>query len=43
MSTARSAGMRAVGALWGFRTADELRQSGAVALIATPAGLLDLI
>jgi len=43
MGTARAAGMFPVGALWGFRTADELRRSGAAALIASPAGLLDLI
>lgn len=43
MKTATAAGMFAVGALWGFRTADELRQSGAAALIASPAGLLDLL
>jgi phosphoglycolate phosphatase len=41
--TARAAGMFAVGALWGFRTADELRQNGADALIAAPAELLDLL
>ena len=43
MNTARAAGMFPVGALWGFRTADELRRSGAAALIASPADLLDLI
>jgi phosphoglycolate phosphatase len=43
MSTARSAGMRAVGALWGFRTADELRRHGAASLIASPLELLDLL
>jgi phosphoglycolate phosphatase len=40
MQTARAAGMRAVGALWGFRTADELRANGADVLIAAPADLL---
>jgi phosphoglycolate phosphatase len=40
MSTARSAGMLAVGALWGFRTADELTRNGASALIASPLELL---
>ena len=43
MATARAAGMLAVGALWGFRTADELRRHGADALIAAPADLLDLL
>jgi len=43
MTTARAAGMLAVGALWGFRTADELRANGADVLIATPAELLDVI
>jgi phosphoglycolate phosphatase len=43
MNTARAAGMFAVGALWGFRTAEELRSSGAAALIASPPELLDLL
>ncbi len=43
MNTARAAGMFPVGALWGFRTADELRQSGAEALIASPPDLLKLL
>lgn len=43
MTTARAAGMFPVGALWGFRTADELRESGAAALIASPPELLDLL
>jgi len=41
MKTATAAGMFAVGALWGFRTADELRESGAAALIASPLDLLE--
>ena len=41
MTTARAAGMLAVGALWGFRTADELRANGATVLIASPFDLLD--
>jgi phosphoglycolate phosphatase len=41
--TARAAGMCAVGALWGFRTAEELRSSGADALAASPPEVLDLI
>ena len=43
MATARSAGMFAVGALWGFRTAAELAANGADALIASPDDLLDHI
>ncbi len=42
METASRAGMYPVGALWGFRTADELRKSGAGLLIDRPAQLLDL-
>jgi phosphoglycolate phosphatase len=41
MMTARAAGMPAVGAIWGFRTADELRANGATVLIASPLDLLD--
>jgi phosphoglycolate phosphatase len=40
MRTARSAGMYAVGALWGFRTAEELLAHGARALISRPIELL---
>ncbi len=40
MLTARAAGMRAIGALWGFRDAEELRAAGADALIAAPGELL---
>lgn len=43
MLTARAAGMYAVGALWGFRTADELRRSGAAVLIGYPTELLELL
>ena len=43
MTTARAAGMFAAGALWGFRTAEELRSSGAAALLTLPADLLRLI
>ena len=42
MQTARSAGMIAVGALWGFRTANELRSHGAQCLIDCPVDLLAL-
>jgi len=43
MQTARSAGMYAVGALWGFRTAEELLASGAKALVAQPREVLKLL
>lgn len=43
MRTARSAGMDAVGVLWGFRTADELMAAGALHLIAQPLDLLSII
>lgn len=41
MLTANRAGMHAVGALWGFRTAEELKKNGAKALIARPQELLE--
>lgn len=43
MITANSAGMYAVGALWGFRKADELVEGGARVLIPKPQTLLDLL
>jgi phosphoglycolate phosphatase len=43
MRTARAAGMSSVGALWGFRTEAELRESGAEHLIASPEKLLELL
>ena len=43
MQTAISAGMLPVGALWGFRTAEELSTSGARHLISHPLDLLDLL
>ena len=43
MQTAVAAGMFPVGALWGFRTADELLATGAAALAKTPAEVLDWI
>lgn len=39
MQTARSAGMFAIGALWGFRTAEELKKNGAQALLSSPPEL----
>lgn len=43
MRTANAGGMYAVGAAWGFRTEDELKASGAKALIRHPLELLKLI
>jgi phosphoglycolate phosphatase len=43
MKTAVAAGMFPVGALWGFRSAKELRENGAQALITRPLELLDLL
>jgi phosphoglycolate phosphatase len=43
MQTATKAGMYAVGALWGFRKADELRASGAQALVERPQDLLSIL
>ena len=41
MVAARAHGVRAVGALWGFGSAQELRDAGAQVLVARPQGLLD--
>ena len=43
MKTAVAAGMYPVGALWGFRTADELLAAGAKELVQYPTGLLKLL
>ena len=43
MKTATAAGMYPVGALWGFRTAEELTACGAKALIQRPGDLLSLL
>ena len=43
MKTAVAAGMHPVGALWGFRTAEELRVNGAVELAGHPLDVLDFI
>ncbi|HAQ55791.1 MAG TPA: hypothetical protein DCR44_00025 [Acholeplasmatales bacterium] len=43
METAKNAGLVSVGVLWGFRDASELRESGAVHIIARPAELINLI
>ena len=43
MTTAGAAGMCGVGALWGFRTAEELLEKGAQKLINHPSELLNLL
>ncbi len=43
MQTATAAGMFAVGACWGFRSASELQASGARVLIEKPTQLMDLM
>ena len=43
MKTAVAAGMFSVGALWGFRDAEELKAHGAEVLIESPMELLDLL
>lgn len=43
MQTATAAGMYALGALWGFRSLEELQQSGAKTVISKPTDLLELI
>ncbi len=43
MKTAVSAGMYAVGVLWGFREAEELAECGAKLLIDHPSSILDLL
>ena len=43
MKTATAAGMYPVGALWGFRTADELLAGGARDLIQNPTDLISLL
>lgn len=43
MRTAVAAGMFAAGALWGFRTAEELCATGAQTLLKTPAEVITLL
>lgn len=43
MQTAAAAGMFPAGALWGFRTAEELAANGAQALLSTPLDVLKLV
>lgn len=43
MLTATAVGVRGFGALWGFRTAEELTAAGAHALLSIPTELLDYV
>jgi phosphoglycolate phosphatase len=43
MQTAKAAGVRAVGVTWGFRSRDELVESGADVIVDSPKQILDLI
>ena len=43
MQTAARAGMYAVGALWGFRTAKELTENGAGILVETPKDVIPIM
>jgi phosphoglycolate phosphatase len=43
MHTAKGAGMLPVGALWGFRTAEELREAGAERLVGDPLEVISLL
>ena len=43
MQTAVAANMYPVGALWGFRTAEELLEGGAKALVQAPADLVPVL
>lgn len=43
MKTAKSAGMLAIGALWGFRTSAELLECGAYAVIEKPSDILSYL
>lgn len=41
MKTGKAAGMKTIGVAWGFRTAEELWETGADQVICHPSGLLD--
>jgi len=43
MKTAKAAGFTALGALWGFRSEEELREAGADALLSAPLDLLEYL
>ena len=41
--TAKNAGVKSVGVLWGFRTKEELQNAGADFLIQNPKDLLEIV
>ena len=41
--TARNAGMRSAGVLWGFRGESELRKAGADYIVSIPSQILELL
>lgn len=43
MLTGKTAGMYTVGVAWGFRSVDELRESGADAIVQSPGQLAELV
>lgn len=43
MKTALNAGIKGIGAAWGFRGAEELKKAGACMVIDTPLELVDLV
>lgn len=43
VQTAHAAGLRCIGAAWGFRGADELRREGAELIAQTPADILQIV
>ncbi|MGB5983919.1 MAG: HAD family hydrolase [Desulfobacterales bacterium] len=43
MATAKAAGMLGAGAVWGYRSSDELRRAGAALLLENPLDLLDAL
>lgn len=43
IETAKSAGIRSVGCLWGFRTKEELEAAGADFIIEKPSEILDIL
>jgi phosphoglycolate phosphatase len=43
MKTAKNAGMKAIGVLWGFRDREELENSGADFIVSSPKEMADII
>lgn len=43
METAANAGLKSIGVLWGYRSREELENSGAVFLVERPAEILDVV